>query len=137
MTYRAVSSGRAFILPQANAAEAALVEDATVFPAQTLLQVAAHLTGRSKIAPYISQPQSIRPHYPDMSEVKGQAQAKRALEVAAAGGHSVLMVGPPGTGKSMLAARFPRLLPQMTEAEAPQSAALQSLDGSFDVAKWK
>src|SRR3989338_3282130 len=137
MTYRAVRRGRPSTLPQANAAEAALVEDATVFPAQTLLQVAAHLTGRSKIAPYISQPQSIRPHYPDMSEVKGQAQAKRALEVAAAGGHSVLMVGPPGTGKSMLAARFPGILPQMTEAEALQSAALQSLDGSFDVTKWK
>src|SRR5574340_1068591 len=137
MTYRAVSSGRAFILPQANAAEAALVEDATVYPAQTLLQVAAHLTGRSRIAPYISQPQSFSPHYPDMSEVKGQTQVKRALEVAAAGAHSVLMVGPPGTGKSMLAARFPGILPQMTEAEALQSAALQSLDGGFDVTKWK
>ena len=72
-----------------------------------------------------------------MGEVKGQAQAKRALEVAAAGGHSVLMMGPPGTGKSMLAARFPGILPQMTEAEALQSAAMQSLDGGFDVARWK
>src|SRR5450759_4619947 len=137
MTYRAVSSGRAFILLQANAAEAALVEDAVVYPAQTLLQVAAHLAGRSNIAPYISQPQTIQPHYPDMREVKGQAQAKRALEIAAAGGHSVLMMGPPGTGKSMLAARFPGILPQMSEVEALQSAALQSLDGCFDVAKWK
>jgi magnesium chelatase family protein len=85
MTYRAVSSGRAFILLQANAAEAALVEDAVVYPAQTLLQVAAHLAGRSNIAPYISQPQTIQPHYPDMREVKGQTQAKRALEIVAAG----------------------------------------------------
>src|SRR3989338_5754307 len=99
MTYRAVSSGRAFILPQANAAEAALVEDATVYPAQSLLQVAAHLAGRETMQPYISQPRIIAPHYPDMREVRGQAQAKRALEIAAAGGPSGLVVGPPGTGK--------------------------------------
>jgi len=108
-----------------------------VYPAQSLLQVAAHLAGREALTPYISQPQTVAPHYPDMREVKGQAQVKRALEIAAAGGHSVLMVGPPGTGKSMLAARFPGILPQMSEAEALQSAAVQSLDGSFDVAKWK
>lgn len=137
MTYRAAGSGRAFVLPQTNAAEAALVEDAAVYPAQTLLQVAAHLAGREAIAPYAGSPQTAAPHYPDLREVKGQAQAKRALEIAAAGGHSVLMVGPPGTGKSMLASRFPGILPQMTEAEALQSAAVQSLDGSFDVAKWK
>jgi len=137
MTYRAVNSGRAFILPELNAAEAALVEGAVVYPAKTLLQVAAHLAGRELIAPEISQPATIAPHYPDMSEVKGQEQAKRALEIAAAGGHSVLMIGPPGTGKSMLAARFPGILPQMTEREALESAALQSLDGSFDVRRWK
>jgi magnesium chelatase family protein len=137
MTYRAVSSGRAFLLPEANAAEAALVEDATVYPAQTLLQVAAHFTGHESISPWMSRPQTAPPRYPDISEVKGQAHAKRALEIAAAGGHSVLMMGPPGTGKSMLAARFPGILPQMTEAEALQSAALQSLDGNFDVARWK
>ncbi|NOU01763.1 MAG: YifB family Mg chelatase-like AAA ATPase [Gallionella sp.] len=137
MTYRASNSGRAFILPQANAGEAALVEDATVYAAKSLLQVAAHLTGRELMQPFISQPQVTPPYYPDMREVKGQAQVKRALEIAAAGGHSVLMVGPPGTGKSMLAARFPGILPQMTETEALQSAAVQSLDGSFDVSKWK
>ncbi len=137
MTYRAANSGRAFILPQANAAEAALVEDATVYAAKSLLQVAAHLTGREMMQPFISQPQITPPYYPDMRGVKGQAQVKRALEIAAAGGHSVLMVGPPGTGKSMLAARFPGILPQMSESEALQSAAVQSLDGSFDVAKWK
>lgn len=137
MTYRAANSGRAFILPAVNAAEAALVEDAVVYPARTLLQVAAHLAGREPIKPYISQPQTIAPHYPDMSEVKGQEQVKRALEIAAAGGHSVLMIGPPGTGKSMLAQRFPGILPQMTQQEALESAALQSLDGSFDVSRWK
>jgi magnesium chelatase family protein len=137
MTYRASNSGRAFILPEANAAEAALVEEAIVYPAQSLLQVAAHLAGREALAPYVGQPQTVAPRYPDMREVKGQMQAKRALEIAAAGGHSVLMVGPPGTGKSMLAGRFPGILPPMSEEEALQSAALQSLDGSFDVAKWK
>lgn len=137
MTYRAAGSGRAFIIPQVNAAEAALVVDAKVYAAQSLLQVAAHLAGRELIDPFVSQLQSVPPHYPDMREVKGQAQAKRALEIAAAGGHSVLMVGPPGTGKSMLAKRFPGILPQMSEAEALQSAAVQSLDGSFNVSKWK
>jgi magnesium chelatase family protein len=73
-----------------------------------------------------------------MEEVKGQAHAKRALEIAAAGGHSVLMVGPPGTGKSMLAARLPGILPSMTEEEALESAAMQSLSSSgFNVANWK
>lgn len=137
MTYRAARSGRAFILPAVNAAEAALVQDAVIYPAKTLLQVASHLAGREPIPHFLSQPQPVAPHYPDMCEVKGQEQAKRALEIAAAGGHSVLMVGPPGTGKSMLAARFPGILPKMTETEALESAALQSLDGSFDVRRWK
>ena len=137
MTYRAASSGRAFMLPAANAAEAALVQDAVVYAAQSLLQVVAHLTGRELLRPFVSQASYVAPHYPDMREVKGQLQARRVLEVAAAGGHSVLMVGPPGTGKSMLAARFPGILPAMTEVEALQSAALQSLDGSFDVRRWK
>ena len=137
MTYRAAGCGRGFILPEVNAAEAALVENATVYPARSLLQVAAHLAGRAALTPFLSQPQTVVPHYPDMSEVKGQAQVKRALEIAAAGGHSVLMIGPPGTGKSMLAARFPGILPQMTQTEALQSAAVQSLDGSFDMNKWK
>jgi magnesium chelatase family protein len=72
-----------------------------------------------------------------MREVKGQGQAKRALEIAAAGGHSVLMSGPPGTGKSMLATRLPGILPQMSEVEALESAAMQSLGGTFEVGNWK
>src|SRR5262249_28100721 len=76
--------------------------------------------------------------YPDLADVKGQAHAKRALEVAAAGGHSVLMAGPPGTGESMLAARFPGLLPGMTDEEALESAALQSLGSpGFRLERWK
>ena len=137
MTYRAVSSGRAFVLPQANAAEAALVEEAQVYPAQSLLQVAAHLAGREALERYVPAVATEPPHYPDMREVKGQTQAKRALEIAAAGEHSVLMSGPPGTGKSMLAARFPGILPAMTEAEALESAAMQSLGGLFDLSRWR
>lgn len=137
MTYRAADSGRSFILPAVNAPEAALVEDAVVYPAQSLLQVAAHLAGREPLARFVPQMESLAPHYPDMREVKGQLASKRALEIAAAGGHSVLMSGPPGTGKSMLAARFPGILPQMTQEEALESAAMQSLGGAFDIAHWK
>ncbi|MHB1115902.1 YifB family Mg chelatase-like AAA ATPase [Sideroxydans sp.] len=137
MTYRAANSGRAFVLPEANAAEAALVEDAVVYPARSLLQVAAHLAGREPIARFIPQTESIPPLYPDMKEVKGQTASKRALEIAAAGSHSVLMSGPPGTGKSMLAARFPGILPAMTQEEALESAAMQSLGGAFELSRWK
>ena len=137
MTYRAANCGRSFILPAANAPEAALVENATVYPAQSLLQVAAHLSGRDALARYFPDNKIVEPHYPDMREVKGQAQSKRALEIAAAGSHSVLMSGPPGTGKSMLAARFPGILPEMTQEEALESAAMQSIGGMFEVANWK
>lgn len=137
MTYNAANCGRAFMLPQVNAAEAALVEQASVYPCKSLLQVAAHLAGREAIQRYVPTTQPVAQHYPDMRDVKGQGQPKRALEVAAAGGHSVLMSGPPGTGKSMLAARLPGILPQMTQDEALESAAMQSLGGMFEVDKWK
>ena len=137
MSFRAANSGRSFILPAVNAPEAALVEDATVYPAQSLLQVAAHLSGRDALTRYIPDTKIIPPHYQDMREVKGQAQSKRALEIAAAGNHSILMSGPPGTGKSMLAARFPGILPEMTQQEALESAAMQSLGGMFEVENWK
>jgi len=137
MTYRAADSGRAFILPAVNAHEAALVDDAKVYPAQSLLQVAAHLAEREPLTRFIPETVATAPPYPDMREVKGQSQSKRALEVAAAGGHSIIMSGPPGTGKSMLASRFPGILPRMTQEEALESAAMQSLGGTFDISKWK
>lgn len=140
MTYTAARSGRSFVLPQHNATEAALVKKAQVYAAHSLLQICAHLTGDEPLSIYNSLPESQNhtPDYPDMADVKGQAQVKRALEIAAAGNHSVLMIGPPGTGKSMLAARFPGILPAMSEVEALESAAIQSLSyGSFDIANWK
>ncbi len=130
----------AFILPFANAEEAALVKNARIFPAHSLLQVCAHFAARSdeqRLSPFHASGQSVRPVYPDFSEVKGQLQAKRALEVAAAGQHSALMIGPPGTGKSMLASRFPGILPTMTDIEALESAAVQSLTNGFNIQQWK
>lgn len=142
MTYNASQSGRSFVLPQQNAAEAALVNNATIYGAQSLLQICAHLTGQTPLPIYrngagnATGKQNVS--YPDLDDVKGQAHAKRALEIAAAGGHSLLMIGPPGTGKSMLANRFPGILPPMTEVEALESAAIQSLAfGSFNIENWK
>jgi magnesium chelatase family protein len=131
---------RAFILPRMNADEAALVGDVRIFPAESLLQVCAHfaaLDPAAQLQHHVATPLTTPPAYPDLADVKGQTQAKRALEVAAAGGHSVLMVGPPGTGKSMLAARFAGILPPMSDDEALESAAVQSLTAGFNTARWK
>lgn len=128
---------RAFILPYESAAEAALVRDAIIYPARSLLEVCAHLSGRSVLPVYEADSAQISATYPDFNEVKGQSVPKRALEIAAAGGHSVLMSGPPGTGKSMLASRFPGILPQMTEQEALDSAAIQSLNGAYRPELWR
>jgi magnesium chelatase family protein len=138
MTYRAHESGRAFILPASSAEEAALVRAARVLPAASLLQVCAHLAGETPLDAIVPSAAGAEVRYADLSDVKGQAQAKRALELAAAGGHSLLMTGPPGTGKTMLAERLPGILPPMTDAEALESAALQSLgSGGFRTENWK
>jgi magnesium chelatase family protein len=140
MALKAHRDGRAFILPKASAVEAALVRDATVLPAESLLQVCAHLAGREAIAPYVvdkQTPRSAQREVADFADVKGQSAAKRALEIAAAGGHSILMMGPPGTGKTMLAQRFVGVLPTMTDDEALETAAVQSLTGGFKLERWK
>ena len=137
MALSARANGRAFVLPADNAPQAALAEGARVLPARTLLEVVAHLAGEAPLAEYQGSGRTVAPVYPDFSDVKGQQQVKRALEVAAAGGHSVLMVGPPGTGKSMLAARFPGILPALSEAEALEVAAVHSVSsGGFEAARW-
>jgi magnesium chelatase family protein len=137
MMLNAARSGRAFILPRASAEEAALVEDAQVHGADSLLAVCAHLLGREALARAVPRETNRPPAYPDLADVKGQQAARRALEVAAAGGHSLLMSGPPGTGKSMLAARLPGILPPMAQAEALESAAVLSLSGQFRPESWR
>ncbi len=131
---------RGFILPRANAAEAALVPCAAVYPADSLLQVVAHFAGRdpeARLRRVESQPGASAAGYPDFADVRGQAEARRAVEIAAAGAHSLLMVGPPGAGKSMLASRLPGLLPPMSDEEALETAALQSIAGSFSADRWR
>jgi magnesium chelatase family protein len=130
MTLSARDAGRAIVLPKPNAAEGALVRGARILSADSLLQVCAHLAGESALPRVVDVPTSESPSVPDMQDVRGQAHARRALEVAAAGGHSLLMIGPPGTGKSMLAARLPGILPRMTEQESLESASIQSLGSS-------
>jgi magnesium chelatase family protein len=145
------------VLPPGSAEEAALVPGAQVYRARHLLDVVRHFAlpgaaadalagevssdaagadsgeGWSRVCP---EPERIVFVQPDLADVKGQAGARRALEIAAAGGHSVLLVGPPGSGKSMLAHRFAGLLPDMSTDEALQSAAIASLNGRFSIRQW-
>ena len=134
------------VLPPGSAEEAALVPGAQIYSACHLLDVVRHFLPAAadgvppEPAPGWSRasaaPQSLPAQYPDMSDVKGQMGAKRALEIAAAGGHSLLLTGPPGAGKSMLAQRFAGLLPAMTTDEALESAAVASLAGRFSLDRW-
>ncbi|WP_218509939.1 YifB family Mg chelatase-like AAA ATPase [Variovorax sp. dw_308] len=136
------------VLPAESAQEAALVPGSEVYGARHLIDVVRHFLPAGADASVLPEPEvdgwarihpeagAHIPSYPDLSEVKGQAAAKRALEIAAAGGHSLLMVGPPGSGKSMLAQRFAGLLPAMTVDEALESAAVSSLSGRFGIEKW-
>ena len=137
MALGAGKAGRAFVLPAQSAAQAALAEGVCVLPAASLLEVCAHVAGEVPLAPHRKQAAPEFTQHADLSEVKGQTHAKRTLEIAAAGAHALLMLGPPGTGKSMLAARLPAILPPMSEAEALESAAVLSASTlGFDAARW-
>jgi magnesium chelatase family protein len=135
---RASQAGHAIFVPTANCAEASFASDA-VFTAANLLQVCEFLMGQRLLVPLPrSQAGDMRVSCPDLSEVKGQSLAKRGLEIAAAGGHNILFVGPPGTGKSMLASRLPGILPPMSESEAIGTAAVSSVLGMpFDADAWR
>ncbi|MDH3428596.1 MAG: YifB family Mg chelatase-like AAA ATPase [Gammaproteobacteria bacterium] len=135
---KAHAAGHSMIVPLLNANEAVLAKTA-VRAATSLLEVTAHLNGTQGI----EMAESVRPELaghgaPDLADVKGQTQAKRALEIAAAGGHNLLYIGPPGTGKSMLAKRLAGILPALTEAEALETAAIDSVLGRpLDLARWR
>ncbi len=133
-------AGRALILPADNAEEAALIQNLSLLPAGNLLEVCAHLNGSRPLAILCGHGGACPPGAPeaDLADVHGQHHAKRALEIAAAGGHSLLMIGPPGTGKTMLASRLPGLLPPMDETEALEAAAISSISRQgFRVSDWR
>jgi magnesium chelatase family protein len=135
---RAAAANRALVVPAQNAAEAALAHP-SVFGADSLLAVTAHLGGSAKLPSQIQAEFAVAPDTAvDLCDVRGQAHARRALEIAAAGGHNLLFSGPPGTGKSMLARRLPGILPDMSYTEALETAAIDSVIGvPFDAGRFR
>ncbi|MCY1286506.1 Competence protein ComM [compost metagenome] len=131
------AAGRTLVVPRENAEEASLASGLRVFAIGHLLELAAHLSGQTLLQPYEARGLLREtPPYPDLADVQGQEAAKRALLVAAAGSHNLLLSGPPGTGKTLLASRLPGLLPPLDEDEALQVAAIHSVSGRGPLTHW-
>ena len=130
---------RKLVLPEKNAAEAGLVSHAEILPATHLMEVCSHLSGAGQLELVTCKTaENAVSTEKDMADVRAQYTAKRALEIAAAGGHNLIMIGPPGTGKTMLAERLPGILPPMTEEQALETAAVASISShGFDPRHWK
>lgn len=134
---QASSCGRSLALPLENSPQAAVTPDAVVYGVKNLLQLCAHLHRRELLLRTSPTIEKKTISYPDLSEVKNQPAAKRALEIAASGGHSLLMVGPPGTGKTMLASRLPGILPLPEDSEAAEILAIYSATGRETDINWQ
>lgn len=133
-------AGRVLVVPAANGAEAALARGVDVRVARTLSEVCAHLAGQKPLPRAVADAEARgpAPGIPDLADVRGQLRARRALEIAAAGGHHLLLAGSPGCGKTLLASRLPGILPEASEAEALETAAIASISGrGIDPARWR
>jgi magnesium chelatase family protein len=134
----ATQANNELILPLVNVDEAALIDGATSYGASHLLEVCAHLFGQQHLSISVNKQEKAQIPYPDLADVRGQSHARRALEIAAAGQHSLIFSGPPGTGKTMLASRLPSVLAEMTEQEAVETATIHSISAQgFKVEQWR